>query len=70
MPARVVKVEDIGRERIVRLDLAGHAVAAVLPEGEPLPAEPRVRFDPAGVNLYADDWRVPMDDEPLGEPAR
>ena len=70
MPARVVKVEDIGREKIVRLDLAGHALAAVLPEGETVPAEPRVRFDPAGVNLYADDWRVALDHEPAREPAR
>ena len=63
LPASVVKVEDIGRERIVRLDLAGHPLAAVLPEGAPLPAEPRVSFDPDAVSVYADDWRVPFERE-------
>ena len=63
LPASVVKVEDIGRERIVRLDLAGHPLAAVLLEGEPLPAEPRVSFDPGAVSVYADDWRVPFERE-------
>ena len=61
LPATIRKVEDIGRERIVRLDLAGHEIAAVLGEDEPLPAEPRVAFDPEGLNLYADGWRVAMD---------
>ena len=61
LPATVSRIEDVGRERIVRLDLAGHEVAAVLPEGVPVPAEPRVSFDPDGLNLYADDWRVPFE---------
>jgi glycerol transport system ATP-binding protein len=56
----VVRVDDVGRERVVRLELAGHALAAVLREDEPLPPEPRLRFDPAGVHLYADGWRVPL----------
>ncbi len=58
MPARVVKVEDIGRHRIVRLDLAGRVIAAIVPEDAEIPAEPRVAFDPAGINLYANSWRV------------
>ena len=61
LPAQVVRVEDIGRERIVRLSVEGHEIAAVLSEGEPVPADPRVAFDPEGVNLYADDWRVPLE---------
>ena len=64
LPARVVKVEDIGREKVVRLDVAGHAVASVLGEDEPLPADPHVAFAPEGVNLYADDWLV----SPVGAP--
>ena len=58
IPARVVKVEDIGREQVVRLEVEGHPVAAVLEEGAPVPAHPRVSFAPEGVNLYRDDWRV------------
>ena len=58
LPAQVTKIEDIGRERIVRLDLAGHPIAAVLGEEDELPAEPRVTFEPDGINVYADDWRV------------
>ena len=61
LPAKVLRVEDIGRERIVRLSLEGHEIAAVVPEGEPVPAEPRVAFEPEGVLLYADDWRVPLE---------
>ena len=60
LPARVVKVEDIGREKVVRLDLEGHEVAAVIGEDDPVPTDPRVSFDPAGVNLYENDWRVGM----------
>jgi glycerol transport system ATP-binding protein len=58
MPVEVTKVEDIGRHRIVRARLEGMEVAAVLGENEALPAEPRMAFDPAGINLYADSWRI------------
>ena len=56
--ARVTGVEDVGREKIVRLDLAGQRVAAVLGEDEPVPTDPVVTFVPEGVHVYADDWRV------------
>ena len=58
MPVAVTKVEDIGRHRIVRATLAGRAISAIVGEDEAIPAEPRVRFDPAGINLYAGSWRV------------
>jgi len=58
MPARIIKVEDIGRHRIVRALVEGLEIAAVLPEDDTVPAEPRVLFDPQGINLYADSWRV------------
>ena len=58
LPFRVEAVEDIGRQRIVRGTVEGEPLAVVLPEGEPLPAEPRATFEPAGINLYRDDWRV------------
>nr|WP_295884815.1 ABC transporter ATP-binding protein [uncultured Devosia sp.] len=57
MPIQVRTVEDIGRHRIVRATLEGSDIAAILPEHHELPAEPRVSFDPKGINIYADSWR-------------
>jgi glycerol transport system ATP-binding protein len=58
MPATVSKVEDIGRHKIVRLNLEGQEIAAIAGEDEEIPAEAHVNFDPAGLNIYADSWRV------------
>ncbi|MCB1480421.1 MAG: ABC transporter ATP-binding protein [Rhodobiaceae bacterium] len=58
IPVSINRVEDIGRFRIVHADLAGKEIAATLPEGSEIPAEPRAVFDPANVNLYADSWLV------------
>jgi glycerol transport system ATP-binding protein len=52
-PVTIDKVEDIGRLRIVRATLDGMKIAATLPEGVEIPAEPRMAFDPHGVNVYA-----------------
>ena len=61
LAARVTKVEDIGREKIVRLDLEGHELAAVVNEGEAVPESPLVSFDPDAVHIYANDWRIGRD---------
>ncbi|MFC3076210.1 ABC transporter ATP-binding protein [Shinella pollutisoli] len=58
MPVSIRKVEDIGRQKIVRADFAGKPIAIVVPEDGEIPAEPRVAFDPAAINIYADSWRV------------
>ncbi|MEL6477866.1 MAG: ABC transporter ATP-binding protein [Pseudomonadota bacterium] len=59
IPARVVRVADAGRARIVEADLAGTRVHAILGEGDPVPeGAVHVSFDPAHAALYADDWRV------------
>jgi glycerol transport system ATP-binding protein len=60
MPVLLRKVEDIGRQKIVRLNLEGRELAAILDEDEEVPAEPRVVFEPKGINLYAGSWRVEM----------
>ncbi|MGB3387043.1 MAG: ABC transporter ATP-binding protein [Pseudaminobacter sp.] len=60
MPVTVRKVEDVGRHKIVRATLEGHDIAAVMGEDDDVPAEPKVRFEPAGINIYADSWRVEM----------
>jgi glycerol transport system ATP-binding protein len=60
IPAKIVRMEDAGRYRVAHLDMLGHPVAAMLREGEEAPAAPHVAFDPAGVHLYADNWRVEL----------
>ncbi len=60
MDVAITKVEDIGREKIIRAQLEGSEIALVLNENEPIPADPKVSFKGAGINIYADDWRVDM----------
>lgn len=62
MPVTIAKVEDIGRRKIVRTALEGWEIAAVVPEGAEIPADPHISFDPAGINLYADSWRIETGD--------
>ncbi|MCV0395554.1 MAG: ABC transporter ATP-binding protein [Rhizobiaceae bacterium] len=66
MPARIVKVEDIGRQKIVRAELEGHAVAAIVGEDAELPAEPRLSFRTDAISLYADSRRRPYAGEAGG----
>ena len=61
MPVSVVKVEDIGRQKIVRAQFAGNPLSIVIPEDADIPAEPKVTFVPEGVGIFADSWRVGME---------
>jgi glycerol transport system ATP-binding protein len=58
MPVSIRKVEDIGRHKVVRADLDGREIAVILGEDETIPADPKVSFEPAGINLYANSWRI------------
>ena len=58
LPVTVTRVEDIGSERIVRTELNGQKLVSVVPEGESLPVEADVAFEPGALNLYADSWLV------------
>ncbi|MCJ8520005.1 glycerol transport system ATP-binding protein [Pseudorhizobium tarimense] len=58
MPIAISKVEDVGRQKIVRASFEGHPLAAVVPEDTEIPADPRVTFDADALNLYANSWRV------------
>ncbi len=60
MPATVKKVEDIGRHKVVRASLEGRDIAVIVGEDAEIPAEPKIAFDPQGINLYANSWRVEM----------
>ena len=64
LPAKVTRVEDVGRHKIIRLDVAGQPVNAIAEEGAEVPGEnTAISFDPAGINVYADDWRVSAEGE-------
>jgi glycerol transport system ATP-binding protein len=58
LPVKVIRVEDVGRHRIVRAELQGQPLNAILAEGAVLPADPKVSFAAGKVNVYANDWRV------------
>lgn len=60
MPVDIAKVEDIGRQKIVRAALEGRDIAVIIGEDEEIPAEPRVTFEPARISLYANSWRVEL----------
>jgi glycerol transport system ATP-binding protein len=42
----------------VRARLAGHEISVIVPEDGEIPADPHVVFDPQGINVYANSWRV------------
>ena len=59
LPARILRVEDVGRHRIIRAETAGTPISVIVPEGQPVGADlTHVRFDPDRINVYANDWRV------------
>ncbi|WP_108482213.1 ABC transporter ATP-binding protein [Oceaniglobus ichthyenteri] len=59
IPARIDRVEDVGRHKIVRLSVNGTEISAIAGEGDEIPAgTDRISFAPEGINVYADDWRV------------
>jgi glycerol transport system ATP-binding protein len=59
VPILIRRVEDVGRHRIIRGEVAGQVVNIIAAEGASIGADQtRVRFAPGKVNVYADDWRV------------
>lgn len=59
LPVKVRRVEDVGRHKIIRAEFFGTDINILADEGAPIGADMnRVVFDPAHVNVYADDWRV------------
>ncbi|MFK7745165.1 MAG: ABC transporter ATP-binding protein [Roseobacter sp.] len=66
LAARVTRVEDVGRHKIVRLDVNGNEISAIAGEGDVISeGVQHITLDPNGINVYADDWRV----APQGEAA-
>ncbi|WP_424934011.1 ABC transporter ATP-binding protein [Amaricoccus macauensis] len=59
LPVRIRRVEDVGRHKIVRAEAFGKEINIIAAEGESIgPDMTRATFDPAHVNVYADDWLV------------
>ena len=59
LPVTVKRVEDVGRHKIVRTDFKGTAINVIAEEGAEIsPDMNRIVFDPAGVNVYSNSWRV------------
>jgi len=58
LPATVLRVEDVGRHRIVRVALQGQPLSVILTEAMAVPADAHVSFAPGKINVYVDDWRV------------
>jgi len=59
LPVTIKRVEDVGRHKIVRADFHGAEINVIAAEGENIsPDMNRIVFDMAGVNIYADSWRV------------
>lgn len=59
LPVTIRRIEDVGRHRIIRADLMGHDLNIIAPEDQAIGSDmTRAVFDPARVNVYADDWRV------------
>ncbi|WP_209425652.1 ABC transporter ATP-binding protein [Pararhodobacter sp. SW119] len=59
LPVTIRRIEDVGRHQILRAEFAGQPINAILPEETPIPADAhRLKFDPARVGVYVDDWRV------------
>ena len=59
LPVKVRRIEDVGRHKIIRADCFGTPINIIADEAEEVRADAtRVAFDPAHVNVYANDWRV------------
>lgn len=60
MPLAIDKVEDIGRQKIVRGRFAGNPLTVVLDEDQEIPADAGVRFDSGAIGIFVNSWRVGM----------
>jgi len=57
--ATVRRIEDVGHHRILRADVGGTPVNAILPEGQPAATGPvRLSFLADRIGVFSDDWRL------------
>jgi len=59
IPVEIVKVSDAGRHSVIETRHDNVSIKMLAAEGAALPSErPRIRFDPAHTQVYADGWMV------------
>ena len=58
LPVQIDAVENIGRFKIVRANLQGHSINALLKEHENVPADPTLNFETARINVYENSHLV------------
>jgi len=59
MAAKIHRVEDVGRHKIVRAKLCGQAVNMIAPEGTEIATEAaRIQFKPDAISVFVEDWRL------------
>jgi glycerol transport system ATP-binding protein len=59
LPFTLKRIEDVGRHRILRGEVAGAVFNIIAPEGDEIATDhTRVTFDADKINVYADDWRI------------
>ena len=64
MAVEVVKVDDVGRYRIVEIRRDAHLIKMVVGEDDAVPSEnPRIRFDPKHTQVYAGGWMLSRETE-------
>ena len=62
LPIRILRIEDIGRHKILRGDHDGAEVNAILPEDAEIAADAtRLIFEPAAAHVYVDGWIADSD---------
>jgi glycerol transport system ATP-binding protein len=59
LPVDIVKVDDVGRFRIVEVSHKSHVIKLVTPENVPIPDDKaHLAFDPDKTHVYADGWVI------------
>ncbi len=63
VPVSLDSVDDVGRHRIAKVQLAGHSMNVIVPEGQLIAStDHRVVLDPRRCAIYADDHRIDATD--------
>ena len=59
VPVSIESVDNVGRHRIAKVRLAGHALNVIVPEGQVLSAtDHQIEFDAKRCGIYVDDHRL------------
>jgi len=59
LAVEIVKIDDLGRHRVVETRHQGHTIKLIVPEDAPIPEhQPCIAFAPAHTQLYNDGWAV------------